>query len=157
MSLNPVHRHCGPWNTMDALPPNDPVDRACWFHDKAYAEMGVTAYTTWNDADEKFINDLESIGGGSLYQFTFRIKYMLYEMGYIKEYQPYGPFLREDARSAWQKYKRHIYEHNVKKYIDLDAASEAKQPYVKMPYRRRTKRSFKRRGKRRPRRRPLRS
>ena len=52
MSLNPIHHHCGPFNTIKEA--NSLVDAACKEHDLAYGKLGKKAYFRYNDADDIF-------------------------------------------------------------------------------------------------------
>lgn len=76
MSLNPIHPHCGPFNTVSKKRPRNRIDRACWKHDKEYGkiqdESGRWWYPYWyfNDADIEFIRDAD----GSPYVWFFKGK-----------------------------------------------------------------------------------
>ena len=58
MKYNPLHPHCGPFNSIDKFPPKDKVDRACWQHDRGYAKLGPQAYIKYNKFDEQFVHRL---------------------------------------------------------------------------------------------------
>lgn len=63
MALNLLHPHCGPFNAVSAVPPNDPIDRICWKHDKHY-DLLQKRYGYWwpylhyNWADAEFIREI---------------------------------------------------------------------------------------------------
>jgi hypothetical protein len=73
---NLLHPHCGPGNSIDDTPPKDPIDRACWEHDRAYAAIGPKAYTFYNSADQKFVETMDQIGGiaAKSYAAAFKTK-----------------------------------------------------------------------------------
>lgn len=65
MQYNQVHPHCGPFNSVDVLPPTDAIDKVCWDHDNAYADMqalGYTPYYGWNAADRVFQKKMLRLG-----------------------------------------------------------------------------------------------
>lgn len=86
MNYNPIHPHCGPFNSVSDLRPNDPVDAACWEHDKSYA-LRPNAYVEFGDDDERLIEQLEQIGGFAADQYSapFRLKRRLADLGYIPD------------------------------------------------------------------------
>lgn len=81
---NPLHPHCGPFNSVARLRPKNAVDAACWSHDKSYGRLGKRAYFNWNSADEKMLKILERQGrrrqslrdrvGGRVYGSYLRVK-----------------------------------------------------------------------------------
>ena len=73
---NPFHKHCGPFNTVSKKAPRDPIDRACWEHDKAYGKIGPKAYSHWVPADDKLLKDLKKHPSNlsKAYQSVFQIK-----------------------------------------------------------------------------------
>lgn len=79
-SLNPVHHHCGPFNTMDPIRP-DGIDGNCWDHDNDYKTIQDkfsmhTPYTYTSNADDNYIINAHSQPGiaGKLYAGVFRLK-----------------------------------------------------------------------------------
>lgn len=61
MNYNLIHPHCGPFNTMADKPPKDPIDRACYYHDLAYAKLGPEAYYKMNKADYVFMAKMKQL------------------------------------------------------------------------------------------------
>lgn len=50
--------HGGPFNSVSPTPPSDPRDRIFWEHDRAYGQLGPSAYFTYNQADEDLLREL---------------------------------------------------------------------------------------------------
>lgn len=79
-SINPLHHHCGPFNTVDAEGSEMPVDRVCQIHDIGYAEIQaqhgfLTPYVYQNKADDLFIKRASATGvAGKVYSSFFRGK-----------------------------------------------------------------------------------
>lgn len=80
-SLNPIHRHCGPLNTMSASAPSNAVDKACYKHDMGYSylsKIGQNPYITDNIFDGIFQHELSLTNDEGImkkfYQTTFNIK-----------------------------------------------------------------------------------
>lgn len=76
MYYNPVHPHCGPFNSVSRKRPYDEVDAACWAHDKKYAQYGSKAYWKYNKADKEFIDTMQGIGSlpAKFYAMPFKFK-----------------------------------------------------------------------------------
>ena len=76
MKYNPLHPHCGPFNSIDKFPPKDKVDRACWQHDRGYAKLGPQAYIKYNKFDEQFVHRLSKLNGtaAKIYAAPFKAK-----------------------------------------------------------------------------------
>lgn len=78
--MNPIHPHCGPFNAMASNVPENPIDRACYFHDLAYQQMldeGKNPYLGDGlKADERFIEMLPNNIGSVPYASAFRAKKM---------------------------------------------------------------------------------
>lgn len=83
MSLNPFHPNCGPFNKLSK--PRNAIDAFCHAHDIRYQESldsGVNPYLRFNDADRKFMDDLDELPANTLgkrasralYQFPFQVK-----------------------------------------------------------------------------------
>lgn len=75
VKYNPLHPHCGPFNEVDDLEPTDPVDAACWRHDIRYGGE-EQPYTHFNEADQKFIDEMEQLPGimPKVYASVFKLK-----------------------------------------------------------------------------------
>lgn len=101
MYFNPIHPHCGPFNSVSKKKPKDAVDAACWKHDKAYGRIGKSAYWNYNYADEDFINDMDKQKGFApyVYKTAFKVKRFLSgkSMG-GKRSRPSMPWLRSGRR-----------------------------------------------------------
>lgn len=80
VKYNPLHPHCGPFNSVDKFPPKNKVDRICWKHDKAYGRMGSSAYYNYNEADELFIQRMDRQPGlvPAAYSSVFKSKRLLF-------------------------------------------------------------------------------
>lgn len=61
---------------MSKRKPSNPVDAVCWRHDKAYGKIGTSAYWKYNKADEKFIDEMNEVGGfaATAYALPFKAK-----------------------------------------------------------------------------------
>lgn len=90
MSYNPIHPHCGPFNRVSKKRPLDPVDAACWQHDRGYGRLGAKAYFRYNRYDRKFIRDMDKQPGFApkLYSSFFKVKRFLSQknMPAVKRY-----------------------------------------------------------------------
>ena len=77
-TINPVHHHCGPGNSISSVPSKNPVDEACRQHDIKYGEGNAFKGFFSPDkleADREFITAQEKAGGaGRLYAGVFRAK-----------------------------------------------------------------------------------
>lgn len=58
---NPLHPHCGPFNTVSEYKSPDETDEICRLHDIAYGTL-KNAYLEYNTADEQFQQDVAEKG-----------------------------------------------------------------------------------------------
>lgn len=61
-TLNPIHHHCGPFNSMSKKRPRNEIDAACWDHDHAYmrySKRKLNPYLQYNNSDQKLQMDLK--------------------------------------------------------------------------------------------------
>lgn len=73
--------HCGPGNYVYDSPSDNPIDEACRQHDIAYGKEGMKSYITFNDADQEFIDAMDSVpessshyGRAQVYSNVFKAK-----------------------------------------------------------------------------------
>lgn len=103
-SINPIHRHCGPWNTVDDVESQNVIDEACRQHDLAYGELQyehgwLYPYLHFVDADQEFIDKLRPLGlGAAVYRYIFQKK---------KEYAPMGRQGRRKLGDYFKQRKKH--------------------------------------------------
>lgn len=70
MKYNPIHPHCGPFNSISKKKPKNKVDQICWKHDKEYSKLPwYSRYIGWNKADEDFYEEMGHQGAtGEFYR-----------------------------------------------------------------------------------------
>lgn len=82
--MNPVHWHCGPWNSVDAKAPSNKVDKVCWEHDQEEEYNRWFAIMRENPkADRRFVKAMEDIPGFApkFYSATFKVKEKMWRWG----------------------------------------------------------------------------
>ncbi len=85
----PGYNYLGPFNDLNNGPPTNPTDAAAKRHDEAYDKLqkeGVNPYTTYNDADEAFIQEVENDIGGLIGKSVFKAKKAAAQLGIIPEH-----------------------------------------------------------------------
>lgn len=76
MKYNPIHPHCGPFNSISKRAPTNPTDLICWKHDIDYKhelDAGRNPYL-YSDADKRMIQALPS---NSMYSASMKAKYKI--------------------------------------------------------------------------------
>ena len=100
MKYNPLHPHCGPWNTVDKYPPKDKTDRVCWAHDMGYGRLGKKGYWKSSSEDQRYIKKMMKAGFiGKQYAFPFRLK-RLVASSFANDYKgpPQEPVAPQSAK-----------------------------------------------------------
>lgn len=88
----PGYNFAGPGNPVDDYPPVNPTDAAAKQHDIEYGklqEQGINPYTTYNDADEDFINKISKESGivPNIASGVFKAKRKFSELGVLKRHK----------------------------------------------------------------------
>lgn len=138
MYYNPVHPHCGPFNSVSKKRPRDAVDAACWEHDRAYGKAGPGAYFSFNGADRKFIDDMDRLPGFAprLYAGAFRLKRFFSSKMYLK---------RKLSDSELVAYRPNKFRGNQIAGANAAWDSVPSSPKIKSPFRYPMKSQFSRR------------
>lgn len=94
--MNPIHKHCGPFNAVSKKKSRNKVDEACRQHDIGYGRLGYKAYFYHNKYDDRFIDKMEKTKGflPKVYGSVFKAKKAI------------APFLPENNMSRGRSISR---------------------------------------------------
>jgi len=114
---NPVHPHCGPFNSVDSQKPGNDSDSACWKHDKEYGELmkehGLSVYTHFNSADQELL-DNESVA--TVYRQAFRAKKLVAPK--LVEDKGYTISNQQGVAAEWFSPKDYMEEKELSFHVD---------------------------------------
>lgn len=110
----PGYRYLGPGNKLDKGEPTGQSDAAAQKHDYEYTALqqkGINPYTTYNYADETFINEVGNDIGGQIGKRVFQAKRIAANAGLLNKHtkQP------KDPHKYWQQREKSQWYHNKQK------------------------------------------
>lgn len=125
MKYNPLHPHCGPFNSVSVKKPDNLVDRVCWEHDKEYAKlisMGKNPYGLDGlKADRAMLAALPDNFAGMTYGTFIKAK--------IKINQAWRNYVRSETKSMAKDPKFATIRNKIKNFKLQTQFSKKKMSY----------------------------